>query len=217
MKPAEYDAWYDSPRGRWIGEAEYLLLLDQLEPRPGDHVLDIGCGTGWFTRRLAERPDLQVTGVDLDAESLAFARGRDAKSAYLTVDACALPFADSTFDRVISVAALCFIPDWPLALREIVRVTRSRFAIGALNRNSLLWREKGQDGGSGAYRGAHWHTACELRSALDRLHAKDLRFRSAIFLPSGSQFAQMAEQALPSVLPWGGFTVVSGDVPSVRR
>ena len=148
-------------------------------------------------------PSLQVTGVDLDAESLAFARGRDAKSAYVTADACALPFADSSFDRVISVAALCFIPDWQLALKEIVRVTRSRFAVGALNRNSLLWREKGQDGGSGAYRGAHWHTTGELRSELDRLRARELRFRSAIFLPSGSPFARLAEQSLPSVLRLG--------------
>lgn len=42
MKPAEYDAWYDSPRGRWIGQAEYQLLLDQLVPKPGDNVLDTG-------------------------------------------------------------------------------------------------------------------------------------------------------------------------------
>lgn len=29
MNPAEYDAWYDTPRGRWIGETELQLLLDQ--------------------------------------------------------------------------------------------------------------------------------------------------------------------------------------------
>jgi len=217
VNPAEYDAWYDSPRGRWIGEAEYRLLLDLLGPRPGERLLDVGCGTGWFTRRLAAMPGLHVTGVDVDAQWLEFARGRDARSAYLTGDARALPFADRSFDRVVSVAALCFVADWRVALEEILRVTRSRFAIGLLNRNSLLWREKGQGGGSGAYRGAHWHTHREIRSALERLPARSVRVRSGIFIPSGSPIARAAERILPSLLPWGGFTVVAGNVSSVPR
>ena len=217
MKPAEYDAWYDSPRGRWIGATEYRLLLDLLRPRRGEWMLDVGCGTGWFTRRFAARPGLQVTGVDVDAESLEFARGRDASCAYLRADARDLPFADGSFDCVVSVAALCFVVDWRVALKEVLRVTRSRFAIGLLNRNSLLWREKGQDGGSGAYRGAHWHTNRELRTELERLHARNIRIRSGILLPSGSPLARTAERILPSLLPWGGFIVVAGNVSSVRR
>jgi len=180
-------------------------------------MLDVGCGTGWFTRRFAARPGLQVTGVDVDAESLEFARGRDASCAYLRADARDLPFADGSFDCVVSVAALCFVVDWRVALKEVLRVTRSRFAIGLLNRNSLLWREKGQDGGSGAYRGAHWHTNRELRTELERLHARNIRIRSGILLPSGSPLARTAERILPSLLPWGGFIVVAGNVSSVRR
>ena len=217
MKPAEYDAWYDSPRGRWIGQAEYRLLLDQLEPHPGDHVLDIGCGTGWFTRRFAALPGLHVTGIDLDTDWLEFARSRDAAAAYIRSDARALPFADGCFDLVVSVTSLCFIYPWQVALDEMLRVTRRRFAIGVLNRDSLLWRQKGQDNGSGAYRGAHWHTNAEIRSALDWLQAQDIRFRSAIFLPSGSPVARVAERMLPARLSWGGFTIVSGTAPMVRR
>ena len=209
MKPAEYDAWYDTPRGRWIGDTEYRLLLCQLKPRSGDHLVDVGCGTGWFTRRLAALPGLHVTGVDPDAEGLAFALRRDARSAYLRADARALPFADGSVDCVVSVAALCFVADWRRALEEIVRVTRRRFVVGTLHRGSLLWREKGQDGGSGAYRGAHWHTNRELREALAGLSVQEVRFRSAIFLPSGSPIARMADRMLPSCLTCGGFTVVS--------
>lgn len=110
MNPAEYDAWYDSPRGRWIGQAEYRLLLDQLKPQPDEHVLDVGCGTGWFTRHLAAVPGLEVTGIDLNAEWLQFARTRDAAAQYLRADARALPFADGYFDLVVSVTALCSFP-----------------------------------------------------------------------------------------------------------
>jgi cyclopropane fatty-acyl-phospholipid synthase-like methyltransferase len=46
MNPAGYDAWYDTPRGRWIGEAEYALAARQLDARPGDSLLDVGCDTG---------------------------------------------------------------------------------------------------------------------------------------------------------------------------
>lgn len=40
MTPAEYDAWYDTDRGRWIGETEYGLLTELLTPQFSDHVLD---------------------------------------------------------------------------------------------------------------------------------------------------------------------------------
>lgn len=155
MNPADYDAWYDSERGRWIGETEYRLLLNELAPRTGDRVLDVGCGTGWFTRRLAHDLAGPLTGLDLNAESLRFAAQRDATSSYVQADARTLPFADNAFDCVFSITALCFVDSWSLALREIVRVARKRFAIGVLNGHSALWLAKGRHGGEGAYRGAH--------------------------------------------------------------
>ena len=212
MNAADYDAWYDTPRGRWIGETEFRLLHRMLVPALGETVLDVGCGTGWFTAHLAQMPGLSVTGLDPNITWLVFARERDGKSTYLAGNACTLPFADKHFDRVLSVTALCFIPGWTSALAEIVRVTRKRFAIGLLNRTSLLWHDKGRHGGEGAYRGAHWHTAKELRLALNRMPVKNIRCRTAIFIPSASRIAIMTERALPNRLPFGGFLLVTGDV-----
>jgi len=216
MNPAQYDAWYDSPRGRWIGDTEYRLLTDELALQPGARVLDVGCGTGGFTRRLAAL-GLQVTGVDLNAEWLAFARSRDPRSNYLQADALALPFADTSFDQVVSVAALCFTADWQQAVREIVRVTRQHFAIGLLNRRSLLWFEKGRQGGSGGYQGAHWLSLGELRGSVNGLPVANVRLRSAVFLPSGSSTARIAERVLPNFIPWGGFVLLSGEKTLCER
>ncbi|ACM33647.1 MULTISPECIES: class I SAM-dependent methyltransferase [Comamonadaceae] len=210
MNPTEYDAWYDSPRGRWIGQAEYRLMWSGLGCPAAGQLLDVGCGTGWFTRRLAAQSRLQVTGIDLDAESLAFARSQDPVSTYRQADALALPFVDASFDHVVSMAALCFTADWRQAVSEMVRVTRQRFAIGLLNRHSLLWIDKGRLGGSGAYRGALWLSPAEFRQAFSGLSVANLCLQSAVYFPSGRWPARLMEQLIPGGLPLGGFMVVSG-------
>jgi SAM-dependent methyltransferase len=208
---AAYDAWYDTPRGRWVGETEYRLAAKGLAGRPGDTLLDVGCGTGWFTRR-ADADGFQTTGLDPSAGWLDFARTRsDTASRWVEGDARDLPFADASFDHVLSIAALCFIDDERRAVAECVRVARRRFAIGWLNRNSLLYRQKGRHGGSGAYRGARWHTAGEVRALFAGLPVRKLTLRSAILLPSGSRGAIWLERHAPSSFPWGGLLLAQGE------
>ena len=72
--PATYHAWYDTQRGAWIAGLELALLHDLLRPRPGESMLDVGCGTGWFAGAFAAR-GLEVTGLDPDLAALGFARG----------------------------------------------------------------------------------------------------------------------------------------------
>ncbi|KVW91321.1 class I SAM-dependent methyltransferase [Thiobacillus denitrificans] len=211
MNPADYDAWYDTPRGRWIGEAEYALAARLLAPQAGDSLLDVGCGSGWFTRRAAA-DDLVATGLDPNPDWLDFARAHSSPAlSWVEGDARDLPFADASFDHVLSIAALCFVDDERQAVAESVRVARRRFAIGWLNRDSLLYRQKGRGGGSGAYRGARWHSAREVREMFAGLPVKNLKLRSAIFLPSGSGFAVRLERGVPNVLPWGGLLLATGE------
>ena len=211
MTPADYDAWYDTPRGRWIGETEFSLLHRLLALQPGETLLDVGCGTGWFTRRFAASNGWNVTGLDADATRLDFARAHGRNERYQEGDARALPFADASIDCVVSVAALCFIDDWRLALSEMARVARRRLVVGLLNRHSLLWREKGREGGRGGYEGARWQTADEISEALTALPLVNIQIHSALFLPGVSPLARACEQVLPSRLPWGGFLVAAAD------
>lgn len=211
MQPDDYDAWYDTPRGRWIGETEYALAARGLAAQPGERLLDVGCGTGWFTRRAAA-DDLVATGLDPNADWLVYARVHSSPALnWVEGDARDLPFADASFDHVMSIAALCFVDDARRAVAEAVRVARRRFALGWLNRASLLYWQKGRHGGSGAYRGARWHTAGEVRDMFAGLPVKNLTLRSAIFLPSGTGFAIRLERSVPTVLPWGGLLLASGE------
>lgn len=211
MNPADYDAWYHTPRGRWIGETEYALAARLLAAQPGDSLLDVGCGTGWFTRRAAA-DDLVATGLDPNPAWLDYARAHSSPAlSWVEGDARALPFADASFDHVLSIAALCFVDDERQAVAEAVRVARRRFAIGWLNRGSLLYRQKGRGGGSGAYRGARWHTAGEVRALFSGLPVRKLKLRSAVFLPSATRAARCLEQTMPAALPWGGLLLATGE------
>jgi SAM-dependent methyltransferase len=202
--PAAYDAWYDTPRGARAGAAETRLLWRLLAPRPGASVLDVGCGTGWFTRRLAER-GLAVTGLEPDPAALAFARRRGGGAAWVRGDAGRLPFRDGAFDHAVAVLSLCFVADPAAALAELVRVARRGVVLGLLNRRSLLFRAKR---GRGGYRGARWDTPADVRRWAARLPGARLTFRSAVFVPGGGPAAGVAEHLLPGRLPWGGFLAV---------
>ncbi|MEW6691102.1 MAG: class I SAM-dependent methyltransferase [Pseudomonadota bacterium] len=212
MTPQQYDAWYAAPRGAWIGELEYRLLQGMLRPAPGSSILDVGCGTGYFSRRFALEGHA-VTGIDVDPATIDYARGHAAaREQYAVADALALPFEQRRFDYCISVTALCFLPDERKALEEIVRVARKGIAVGLLNRRSLLYLKKGRGGGSGAYRGAHWHTPGELRVLLNGLPVAKPQIRSAVFLPSGGAAARRLEALIPGKTLLGGFLAASADL-----
>lgn len=207
MTPAEYDAWYDTPRGRWIGETEFALLRRMLDARPGESVLDVGCGTGWFTRRFATL-GLTVTGLDNDPERIAFARARHPGGRYLVGDARALPFADAAFDRVVAVASLCFVADERQAMAEILRVARLRYAVGWLHRQSLLYLHKA---GRSAYRGAAWHTGAELRALFASLPARGPDLSSCVIFPDAGTPARLIERLWPGWPVLGALLVAAGE------
>lgn len=88
---------------------------------PGSRVLDIACGTGALSRRLAQA-GASVTGTDLAAPMLAVARELSVGIAFMEGSADALPFPDGSFDVVTSQQGLQFFPDRPAALAEMRRV-----------------------------------------------------------------------------------------------
>lgn len=96
--------------------------------RPGERVLDLATGTG-ITAIAARERGASVTGVDLTPELLAVARQKAATSGFTDIDfregdAEALPFADASFDVVLSTCGHMFAPDQAKVAAELARVTR---------------------------------------------------------------------------------------------
>lgn len=139
----------DTPGDSWTGSlyaantahhrAHDDRLITALDLRPGQRVLDIGCGVGDFTVRLADLvagegvangPPGHVDGVDQSAEMIATARSSHARGdvTFHTVPAQALDtsFDDGAFDRIVSVACLHWVAaaDHPGVLASCHRLLR---------------------------------------------------------------------------------------------
>ncbi len=213
--PAAYEAWYGTARGRWIAARELVLMLRLAGLRPGERLLDAGCGTGHFSRAFAAS-GLEVTGLDPDARALAYARRLGGHVRYVVGDMRAPPFAPGRFDHVAAVTSLCFVERPAEALAALWPLARRTLVLGLLHRRSLLYLRKR---GRGGYAGARWDTRAEALAWLRTLRPAPARVRwgTAVLLPGGGPLAHLAERLLGGLLPWGGFLAVAAYRPDPER
>ena len=116
---------FDQVANSYDTQRRIEIVFDELltaENVRGRSVLDVGCGTGWFSARAAELGG-QVTSVDIGTKLLSLTRDR-CQSEPVAGDACALPFRTSSFDVVLSSECIEHTLDPHAAVREIHRVTR---------------------------------------------------------------------------------------------
>ena len=120
--------------------SSFLTELDALvaDVAP-ESVLDVGCGEGIVTRRIARSLDGRVVGLDVDSPRLRAAwDGAATRVEYVVGDAQALPFADGEFDLVSLVEMLQLVEDPDRALAEAARVARR--AVIVTVPHEPLWR-----------------------------------------------------------------------------
>lgn len=108
------------------GEVEHRNQLAELvlaHMRPGEALLDVGCGTGLLYQTLAKKPSsLAYTGIDSSREMLRLARSKHPEGRFLEGDALSLGLRESSFDGVCAFEVFGHLPDPSLALREMYRV-----------------------------------------------------------------------------------------------
>jgi SAM-dependent methyltransferase len=101
----------------------YEAALRRAPVRPGDRVLDVGCGTGVFLRMCVDR-GATVSGIDAAETLLEVARGRVPEADIRLGDMQSLPYPDDTFDLVTGFTSFFFAEDIVAALEEAGRVAR---------------------------------------------------------------------------------------------
>jgi ubiquinone/menaquinone biosynthesis C-methylase UbiE len=113
---------YDAVWARYVRESG-AIVAGAVEMRPGDRILDVGCGTGHVLERLAARsPECRLYGIDLSDKMLDVARRRVGSADLRIADARRLPFERDSMDVVVSASMLQHIRDPGSAVDEIARV-----------------------------------------------------------------------------------------------
>jgi ubiquinone/menaquinone biosynthesis C-methylase UbiE len=125
---SDYDAWhqrgFDGPSPDDVSSPWYRLVREYLGIVANLRILEVACGQSGFVRELANA-GAQVTGCDFSSAALNAARSRFGanQAALIQGDAQSLPFADNSFDLVVSCETIEHLPRVQAALEEMHRVT----------------------------------------------------------------------------------------------
>jgi ubiquinone/menaquinone biosynthesis C-methylase UbiE len=108
-----------------IRELQPVPFRDFVEKwlRPGDRVIDVGCGPGRGTLFLV-RQEMDTFSIDLSTESIALAKRRAPESCFVCASNLALPFDDYSFDAVVSDGVIHHTPDARRSFAENARLVR---------------------------------------------------------------------------------------------
>lgn len=189
-----YEDWYRTTGKKAVDQEKQLLrsLINQFEE--AYTILDVGCGTGYFTN-WTRQLGLKSYGLDRSLAMIFEAQKHDALDCCLG-DAVRLPFSSHSFDLVSLITVLEFVADPVFVLSEALRVSCHGLIIGVINRNSLLGIHYRLKGGP-IWKNARLFTPVELMKMLRKIAPDPHKFTYQTTLwpifPGSIR------------LPWGGF------------
>lgn len=125
----EFNRWAEAGRGEGMEQDHLPITLPVLEKMclaPTDNVLDVGCGAGWLSRRLAKlAPEGRVVGMDISDEMIRHARrsGTDFDNLmFVTGEVTQIPWQPHFFTHAISVESSYYWPNPAAGIKNIFRV-----------------------------------------------------------------------------------------------
>jgi ubiquinone/menaquinone biosynthesis C-methylase UbiE len=161
-------------------EPAHSLMLDMAALQPGERVLDVACGTGLVSFRVAEAVGARgaVVGTDISGEMVEAARRsaaeRDVDNAsFERSDAETLPFADATFDAAVCGLGLMYVSDPVKALCEMRRLLRPGGRAAA-----AVWGARRNCGWAEIFPITDAHVASEVCPMFFHLGTKDMLART---------------------------------------
>jgi len=224
LSAEEYDSWYYTDRGKYISGLEKRVLLKMIAPKQLSvinhqlSVIDIGCGTGYFTQFLGSYCR-SIVGVDTSMDMIKYAmiKHKATNIKYLIADAESLPFKERSFDISLSVTSVNFFKSLIKAVSEAVRISREKIFIGILNRWSMLsfFKKLKSLFKNTSYSDACFYSEGDIVNILSSFpQIKSVYKQHTYFLPfPGTRLVLSGlERIVPSWLPFGGFMGIAGDM-----
>jgi len=205
---AVYESWYETAEGQRADALEKAALEKLLEGFPSaESVLEVGCGTGHFTRWLCNA-GWTAMGLDLSAPMLRQAQALNGVP-LVQGDAYRLPFGDGAFDVTALVTTLEFLDRPRAALSEAARVGRYGIVLGVLNRCSILGLRRRVSGlfRDTIYDSARFYSLGALQELLRIVGQEAARvvWRTTLYPPWWQRL--LPRRAVH--LPWGGFIAIA--------
>ncbi len=165
----QYDKWYENPLGKAVDFVERRALEELFKPQ-GNKVLEIGCGTGLYTVRMAAK-DYKVTALDISSEMIKLAQpkvqsiGKEVK--WILGDITAMLDSLERYDGIFSMTAFEFIPEPQKVLEALYQKLNPGgcLVVGIIADNSTwseAYRQSAQDPESVFYN-AHFFSKEEIR------------------------------------------------------
>jgi ubiquinone/menaquinone biosynthesis C-methylase UbiE len=114
---------WDSPAGRIRADRRAAYFVSEGRITANDYVLEIGCGTGLFTRKVAAATRCKLIATDLSEELLQMAREKFPEGSFVHDDAMKMQFGNDTFDVVYGSSILHHL-EMNKAMKEIFRVLK---------------------------------------------------------------------------------------------
>jgi ubiquinone/menaquinone biosynthesis C-methylase UbiE len=171
-----YEGWFATRLGAFVDRREKELMLGLLNPQPDETILEIGSGTGYFLRSVAES-GARCIGIEPSEEMLSVAIARPAGNVeYVRGCGESLPFSEGSLDAVLYMTTLEFVSDVEAALKEAGRIVRrdGRLVFGILSAEGPWARARKRAGGLWA--GARFFNASELEAMLSPLGAVQIEY-----------------------------------------
>ena len=208
-----YNRWYETKKGAVADILEKELISRIGKLRPGEKILDIGCGTGNHLLFFGAK-GMETIGIDISLPMLRVAQKKLSQSNLLCIAKSeALPFKEKSFDIISLITTLEFVEDPLRAMQEAIRVSRDKILLGVLNKYSLTSMGRRMKGifHPSIYNEAIFYSIWELKKLLTKVLGKgNLNWGSALILPLSFQewFGGFERILSFRKNPFGAFLVV---------
>ena len=143
---SQYDEYYQTEFGKKVDKIEKEIVSGFLNGFPRSEMIELGCGTGFWTEYFVEQ-GFRVEAIDSSEAMLEIAKSKQIDAGFFLANSESLPFENERFDGVASITMMEFVDHPENVIQEMYRVLKPDgwLIVGCLNEKSVLGKTSAQD------------------------------------------------------------------------